>query len=395
MTKASASSAILNIGYVFIDKRTIQKNALKDAIELFQNIVSITKNNGNDKVKECFLSAANGLLIAANHSGDKKTQEKVYQLYKFTKEELSYIPYFTRQENILSVRNRAYNSHFNDYRFQEIIDDFEDVLKLRISQLPKNEMDGLTGEMCGTIGQAYAFNSKNNKEFAKLAESYFKQSLNHFPVGHKYHAMSVNYLATLKWYHNDLEDAKSAFAKHADIDKNNTTIQLITQIIDSKEDLFDSIFNLSVLLRLEITQNKISIEIIETIEKFLEKGDINDHPYELIYKWLGIAYLKNRAYANAINQFDKSIELSNKLGFAVQTLSIPVIGLKYIALQKQNSENLIQVIEGLKKRTKELSDKSVNFANYIESIGGIEQMLDDIKNNKINSVSKWLPFNYA
>ena len=71
--------------------------------------------------------------------------------------------------------------------------------------------------MLGTIGQAYAFLSKNNSEYAKRAEDYFIKSMKHFPEGHKYHQMSVNYLTILKWYRNDISYEKEAFSLHPEI----------------------------------------------------------------------------------------------------------------------------------------------------------------------------------
>jgi len=395
-TKATALSVILNIGYELIDARTIESTALSEAIYLFKSFVEMTKTSKDENVKECFLSAANGLLVCANHSGSKQTQHKILAIYYKIINELSHIPYFTKQEKILSVRNRAYNQHFNDYRFYEIIENFENVVKAREKQLPENEMDCLTGEMLGTIGQAYAFLSKNNSEYAKTAEDYFKKSLFHFPKGHKYHQMSVNYLTTLRWYNNDILGAKEAFAEHAEIINEGSVAKWISEIINSNEYHPGSTFNISVLLRLVVSQVSVANKSLESVESFLKKCDINQHPYELIYKWLGIAYLNNKEFINANKAFDRSIELSENLGFTVKTLAVSARGLKTICCHKKNdtiSEQLEKA--GLIASITELTDVSVSFAKYIESIGGREQMLKDIKNNNIDVVAKWMPFAYA
>jgi len=424
-TKITAISSILNIGYSLIDKRTIEKDALRNADELFRSIIMITKNSKNEEIIECLLSATNGLLVCANHSGHKDAQENAFRLYTKTMQSLSHIPYFTRQEKILSIRNRAYNVQFNDYRFQEIIDDFESIVKERLEKLPENEIDGLTGEMLGAIGQAYAFQSRSNKKYAKLAEEYFRNSLIHFTVGHKYHQMSVNYLAILKWYQGDIKGAIKEFAEHSEIENNKTIEENIINVINSDKYDLGSPFNLSLLLRLVSSTNK-NYEIekekgyiqkiikvlfkpnlkeqkkiikdidLKELNKFILNYDISEHPYELIYKWLGVAYLNINDFQNAIDVFEKSILLSNKLGFTVQTISISTIGLKCIALQKSGKEELLKSeIIKLENVLSDLTEKSINFSMYIESIGGLEKMLNDINVNDINEVAKWMPFSYA
>ena len=50
---------------------------------------------------------------------------------------------------------------------------------------------------------------------------------------------------------------------------------------------------------------------------------------------------------------------------------------------------------GLHTNLTELMDVSIGFMNYIQSIGGKEQLLKDIENNDIDAIAKWLPFAYA
>ena len=51
-------------------------------------------------------------------------------------------------------------------------------------------------------------------------------------------------------------------------------------------------FNLSVLIRLAVWQGPVANKILTNIEDFLRKCEVNQHPYEFIYKWLGVAYLQ-------------------------------------------------------------------------------------------------------
>ncbi len=395
-SKIRALPEFINTAYALIDKRTIQQNALDDAIQIFSAVIIACKNNpnSNEKITDCMVSAVGGSLVCANHAGDKDHQNQAINIYNKYISYISTIPYFTRQEKMLSIRTRAYNQQFNSYDFQSIIDDFELVVKDRIANMPKDNKDSLTGEMLGTIGQAYAFQSSGNAEYAKYAEKYFRDSMYHFVPGHIYHQMSVNYLATLKWFQNDLQGTKDAFAIHKHIDSNGTVEQWLKVELASQEGHLGTAFNVSVLLRLAVSNGTVTRTILDDIEVLLEKNKISQHPYELIYKWLGVAYLNRGQHDEAINTFNKSIALSYANGFTLQTISISTLGLKCIALIRK-SESFSTKFEILTERINTLNGRSAYFGKYIDSIGGTEKMYNDICNQDINAVSKWMPFAYA
>ena len=393
--KIASVPELINYAYSLVEKRTVQKGALEEAIELFNHLLSICKTDSdNEKLTDMLLSAVNGILTCYNHIGGKGKQQKFLDFYKKNIISLLDIPYFTRQEKILSIRNRAYNNQFNNYDFQSIIDDFETVVQKRVADIPVYEKDYLTGEMLGTIGQAYAFLSKNHPENKEKAVSYFQQSKYHFIPGHRYHQMSVNYLTTIYWYHNELTSAKEAFAEHADIDGNKSVAQWIRDIVNAEEYHPGVAFNLSLLLRLAVSRGQVALKAIKNIEDFLKKCNINQHPYELIYKWLGLAYMNNNEYSEAVKAFDKSIAISKPMEFTIKTIMVSVIGLKCIALKKL-SENDSAETDSLQKMVDDLTGESEHFAEYIESIGGMEQMLNEIATQNTSAVSKWMPFAYA
>jgi tetratricopeptide (TPR) repeat protein len=220
--------------------------------------------------------------------------------------------------------------------------------------------------------------------------------MEHFPQRHINHQIAINYLSTLKWVHNDLTGAKDTFSLHAEIDNGRSVAQWITDIIKSKDYHLGSAFNIYVLLRLAATQGKVSLKAISSVETFLNECDINQHPYELIYKWIGIAYLNIDEDDKALQAFNKSIYISteNKLGFTIQSIAISSLGLKCVTLNRKY-ENIEDDIEKLRAGLNALFDDSVHFEQYIDDIGGIEQMIEDIENNNISAIARWMPFAYA
>jgi tetratricopeptide (TPR) repeat protein len=374
----------------------MQKRALEDAIQIFSAIIMACKDNPscNDILTDCMISAVAGSLVCANHTGNKDHQSAALDVYNKNISYISSIPYFAQLEKMLSIRNRAYNQQFNSYDFQSIIDDFEAVVNERVTKIPNNKKDCLTGELLGTIGQAYAFQCRNNAEYAERAEQYFNDSLRQFIPGHIYHQMSVNYLTTLKWCRNDFDAAVDAFAMHVAVDDDESVEQWISAIVEAKELREGAVFNLSVLLRLAVSQAAISSAVIDQIDVFLAEHNTGQHPYELIYKWIGVYYLNNDQYDEAIRAFDSAIKLSDSTGFTLQTIAISVIGLKCIAMAMK-SEHTDSEIKRLRMITKTLRYMSIGFDKYIDSIGGVDQMLEDVAAQNISAVSRWLPFAYA
>lgn len=395
--KLSVIPGMINLAYRMIAARTSGKHTLQSALDLLIKLVDICSDeNGVSELAELKLAAAHGLMQAVNHFGDNERQKKIQAMFNKAVLDASSVPYFTRQEKMLSIRNIAYNQQFNDYQFQSIVDEFESVVKERVAALPALEHDYLTGEMLGTIGQAYAFQSKNNPEATQKAEQYFKDSMYHFIPGHMYHQMAINYLTTLKWYHNDLQGAIATFALHHDIDDSKSVSQWISKILNSKEYHLGSVFNISILLRIAVSQGPVSAKVLAEIESFLKKCGNDQHPYELIYKWIGIAYMKDGKMTNASISLDKSIAISDKLGVAVQIISLPVRALKAVYNADHNDEIQRELSNfGVLRSVDELCEKSSGFKEYIDSVCDPDQMMSDIDNKDVERIAKWLPFSYA
>lgn len=395
-SKKASIESLLNDGFYLIDQRTIDRTALSDAISLFKRMMNLTANNQDHKIQELFLCACNGLVICANHCGDKKDQDKALDFYTKAMNSLSNIPYHTRQEKILALRNRAYNQHFNDYRFQDIIDEFEPIVEKRARELPENEKDSLTGEMMGTVGQAYAFLSNFNVTYVQKAEFYFKKSLYNLVPGQKYHQMSVNYLATLKWYHNDSLGAFEAFKLHHNILVKDSPALVLAELVNSYPDDVGLPFKVSMLLRILTDIDTSGKDILEKVWNWAKKLNNNQHPMELIYKYLGIGYLKINEFTKALRCFDTSISISDKLGFTVKTISLSVHGLRSITFQKTTDKYRATLEQNsLELKLKDLTANSISFRKYIDTLGGLERMLKDIKSDNKGSIIRWLPFAYA
>ena len=385
--------SLLNIAYAKIQNRTTHSDVLKNAIGLLKRIVSMSQNSEVSQLNEVYLAAIDGLLSCVNHSGIRNVQQNILETYRDSINQVATIPYFTRQEKILSIRNKAYNNEFNTYVFQNIINEFETDVKERLKKLPEGNFDTLMGEMLGTIGQAYAFSSYGNSDYVDIAEGYLLNSLEFIPENHYFYAMSINFLSTLRWFSGDLDDAISLFSQHNEQYEGMTVTELIEVIVDTKTHLINDIFNLSVLLRIAISGDAISDKVIEVVEKYLWEFDINNHPYELIYKWLGIYHLKAGDHEKAMSAFNHSIKLASESGFTIKTIAVSVKGLRCLAItdpQLRGNEIL-----KLKDYLSQLVSIEESFSSYIDSIGGWDAMLEDIENEDYLAITKWLPFSYA
>jgi tetratricopeptide (TPR) repeat protein len=251
--------------------------------------------------------------------------------------------------------------------------------------------------MLGTIGQTYAFMSKLNPEYSEKAEFYFLKSFKFFIEDSIHQQMSINFLTILAWYCNNLEQAKKYFGMRKNISEGKSLTTWVKAIVVRSENNIGKTFDISILLRLLAIEQIGTKKIIELTEEYIYSMDkIKEHPFELIYKWLGVNYLLQDNYRQSIIYFDKAFDITENGFFTLQTIGISILGLKAIALFKDNKkENAEEVILQLQDITDILMQQSPSFADYIKSIGGTKQMCDDINHYKIIDTAKWLPFAYA
>jgi hypothetical protein len=397
--------SFLNIAFNLVDQRTLKADALDEAMQIFNEIENISRMEfDKDKASRGFfdalLASIDGKITCLNHQGAKGQQKPLEAEYISLVKEYPKLTSgaMKRSERTLKLRNRAYNNEFNNYDFDKIIEEFSSEVDTRMAKF-RDEPDELTGEMCGTIGQTHAFLARTEKSEVhnEEAEKYFRQSLKHFIPGHKYYKMSVNYLASLFWQKMEYDKAIEAFSMHDKVPRGDKPTQYIEYIISHPE-YFDksTAFDLSVLLKIAAERGKVEKNAIIALERFLDTHKIDDHPYELLYKWMGISYLKWNENKYALSCFDESIRISDKLDFTVKTIALSVVGLRivtYLRLNDETSANLEQV--ALIAKLRELVDISSPFAAYIEKIGGEEKLLKDIQAHDILKISSWMPFSYS
>lgn len=390
---------LLNYASNLVAKRELQNTALDEAENIYKSIIRvIDASEEKDDFYKLQLIAVEGLLSCVNHRGIKKEQDKLIAEYNKVLQQAAAIPYQVKLDYILKFKNKAYNQQFNDYNFQAIINDFKEAVDKRVIEVAQSGKDGLTGEMLGTIGQAFAFLSSASPEYAAIAEEYFEKSLTQFGNdrdGVRYTRMSINFLVTLHWMHGEIDKARAVFSRNNGFNINDSTGDWISRCISSKEGVA---FDIMVLMRLIAMDKSISEKLIIQIEKFLHEHNINQHPYELIYKWLGVLYISRNNFNKAIEYLQRSIDLAynNQMGFTVQTLVLSSLGLNILCCKKLNNNNNAALLQlELRAKLKDLCDQSTSFAGYIEAMGGIKQMEQDIVDEDINAISKWLPFSYA
>lgn len=409
-------SLFLQFGAEKIDRRTLEQNALQGAYEIMRLVCRLAwrefeaDRQSRDALDLC-LSGLDYATTCINHIGVAGVQgDFVGRFEQMLRDHGHLLPSrLEARERSLSFRNRAYNNEFNDYRFSRIIDHFRETVDARVAQMG-DDKDDLTGEMCGTIGQAYSFLSRTDPELTASAEAYIEHSLTYFLPAHKYHAMSVNFLATLHWQSGDMQRALAAFGRHAFLDGQTAATdsspetlrrtagawldRLLTERHDHPGTSFDIVCLLRVIAETD-TSAPVSAAALSDLESWVKAYPSQDHPHELIAKWLGVLQLKHDL-AKAVEWFTRAIGISDKLGFTVRTIALSPLGLRTVAhTQSGDGAAAAADLELLLRRAGDLVERSATFGSYLDALGGEESLGTDIEAQNIAAICRWLPFAYA
>ena len=388
----------LNIAYELVDNRTLQTDALMKAKGIFQNILDTFEDSQNEKIQELIKDTINGLILCSNHSGEIIGQTSLLEKTKAIINTQKTLPAFTRYIQTLEGRNRVFNDQFNNYRFDEIINCFEKEVEKyeKVAHfakeqrlLPESEKDYLLHKLLGTLGQAYAFLSAQDEDYLSEAKKYFEKSLQYFDESLKDLRTPI-YLATLYWYHKQFDQAEQVLKDYKIIlPANNLVTSLLTHL-DNQHDK-NTAFIVSILLHLAIDQEILDKQSIKKIASKCEQLE-KTHPMELIYKWIGIAYLQLKNRSKATQYFQKAIKIQQ--GFTIKTINLSTYALKIIAHQQSN-HNTTKESENFEKSLNELIKESQGFKLYLDEIGGKAKWLQDIEEQNIPNIIRWLPFSYS
>ncbi len=405
---------LLHLSAEKIDRRTTEVGALRQAYDLLRRICRLAwrefeADNTNRDALDICLSALDYAVTCVNHSGVVDTQDDFVKTFQRLLADHGHVlgSRLATRERTLALRNRAYNNEFNSYQFQRIIDTFQGTVDQRVDDMGSDK-DDLTGEMCGTIGQAYAFLSRTDHSLATLAEEYFERSLDFVQPGHKYHAMSLNFLTTLHWQMGRSRKAVKSFSRHAFLDgampgewENERHWEPVAQqwldvLLKSRPDHPGTPFDVLCLLRLIAEgATPMSQEQLDSLTAWAKSHATNDHPHELIAKWIGVLHMPVSGEL-AINWLTKSIDLGARLGFTVKTVTLSSLGLRAVAHAENgrtieandDRDALMAQCEGLRQQ-------SSAFSAYLDEIGAPERLVEDVTGGNVQNICDWLPFAYA
>ena len=397
-------SAISNQVHFLIQKRTVFPESLQNAKLLLRHMIDIAERKlsvDSTAIKKqwsnLYIESLLQLEKCFNHEGDTKAQNELdSKIKRALKEHEKSIPKSFEEKQALLLEARIINQNelFNSYQFEAIIDTLEEDVVNREKRIGDGS-DVLLGQMQGTIGQAYAFISRTEKEWAETAKEYLEKSLSHFEEGTLYYSMSVNYLASLAWQNKDDNLATIVMRKHNHTIQANNPKECLLPLRDKSINVFDAVNYLRIMSSVISIDN---IALLEEVYGIWEK-DISsnaEHPYEQFLKWMGLNFYKIDEYEKALELFEKSIEISAHRGFTIKTIEMSVIGLLaivYLKLKKQ--KNYKRTMEELEEKLTDLTKSSSSFSHYIDSIGGRNQIRRDIEEENIDAVARLLPFTYA
>lgn len=404
--------AMLALARYLIDQRTEEPSALDAAQVMLEEIdqmakkrISQTDNKNLIRAwADVQVEALDELIACHNHRGrtDAQTalEDQLQQILSQHARVLSKT-YHARRDLLLEARTRNLNILFNDYRFAEVLDTFEAEVQVREREIPEGETDELLGKMLGSLGQACAFLARCEPSWSEMARDYFEKSLRHFAAGTIYHAMAVNYLATLAWQEGNLDLACREMHGHPAIPKTATALELVAKLPvytdNEKASAFDVVNCLRVAALLALQQpSAISSAVVAEIGEFWRPRLLDEHPLEHICKWMGLLWMCAGDCQQADTFLQRGVDICRKLEFTVRTIGLSIQGLAIINLKKNDNQGAAATqLAVFKGDAEHLACQSQSFAKYLTHWGGIAGLLDMIAKEDVRGMATFLPFAYA
>ena len=406
-------AALLADARMLIDNRVSEPHALTAAREILQALHAIANAHlaadSDPSIKrkwaDFLIEGLSELVACYNHVGETKIQYDIeLRLEQALKDYGNLVSktYHQKKEILLEVKNRNLNILFNDYRFDEVIDAFDQETSRREAEIPTDETDELLGKMLGSLGQAYAFLGHTDPDWSSTARDFFQRSQRHFAEGTSFRAMSVNYLTTLAFQERQLDDACREMSRHPalpQIDNAEALTQRFHEFAAHKNaSPFDAV-NYARIATLAVESGiNINSDSLRRALRHWQPQIATDHPYPLLCKWLGYLFYLTNDHKQASELYEKGIEISQELEFTVKTIGLPILGLNAICLKKlgdepgyKNNRNRLNVL------AEKLANQSTGFTAYLSPLGGplgVGALLDQPHEQAALQLSRLLPFGY-
>ncbi len=407
-------NALLAGAQCLVEKRTLQADALKAATYLLEALDQIASSvlegkSGPEVVRQWADLDVHALVLLGScycHTGavgpQRVVEDKLDCLLKTYKPKMS-LSYLQRGELVLEARTRNLNLLFNDYRFAEAMDMIEADAAKREGAVPKGETDELLGKMQGSLGQACAFQARQDPSWSEMARDYFRRSLRHFQPGTVFHAMSVNFLASLAWQENNLPLAIEEMNGHAGAICISGPEELAVRLFDVVSVEGISPFNVVNYLRIASAASDAgqtpSAEVLTELSRYWEPRLISDHPHEQLAKWMGYLLSRQGACDQAERVYSRAITICASLSFAVETICLSITGLQALSRFAQgNTAGYADGLSRIRQMGVALEGRSAPFAEYLAHFGGTEGLAAMVKKHDeqgASEVARCLPFNYS
>ena len=396
-----------------ITLRTQIEGARKEALELLERLVKIADKSLNSqkepKVRTTWVSVQVDALVdlstCYNHVGETAKQnaidKKLIAHLELNSRELD-SSYANRQETILDLRNRNLNQLFNNYQFEEVVSQFDSLVEERQKRIPPAQSDPLLGQMLGSMGQACGFLARTNPDWFLLALDYFQQSVKHFSPGTRFHEMSVNFLAALHWQKEDNSSALAAlqlYPQRPAPDSQQLAADFSKHLKAPSTDVFIAVLYAKITAALVEIKVPVCRSGLSEATRYWNQRVTNEHPHELLLKWLGYLHFLMGNSSEAFELWRKAVSICDKMQFTVQTIGLSILVLETNAHAQCGREADFQKhLKEVGSRASELCKQSVAFRNYLNGFGGVEGLmtLSSARTpGSLKKIARLLPFTYS
>lgn len=397
-----------------ISVRTKSEGALKAAAELLTKLVEIGNRrlvSSPDPMVRCvwarwLTNAFVDLASCYNHMGETTKQVEIMAgLDKHLTDHGREInsSFTARKEILLDLQIRNLNQFFNDYDFQKVLANCEDLLKEREQEVPKGQVDIMLGEMLGSMGQACSFLAGTDPTWGEVAKDYLQRSLAQFSPGTAQHAMSVNFLSSLDWQTCHYTAALSRLRLHANLNVPASPEQLASNLSTyaspQTTDVFIAVLYVKIVAAHADEQGAISKTALSKATADWAEIPINEHPHELLLKWLGYLHYRVGDLPQAFDLWRKAHTICDNMQFTGQTIGLSILALETSAHACCAREaDFKQCLKKVGLRAEQLCDQSMAFSKYLQQFGGpqgLRKLVSSRDQETLKRIVRLLPFTYC
>ena len=404
--------ALLAVIHSLISRRTEMPHAMAaagHAAELLNDLAAkqILSSGNKNLWINLQLQALAELAACHNHTGavgpQRAAESALTTILEANKKDAGLDP-IQRRSFLLDVRNRNLNLLFNDYRFEEVYTQAEELAEERRGMTGGEEPDELMGKILGSQGQACAFMARLDPDWQDEAEKLFVESLKHFASGSRNEKTSINYLVTLLWQVGRYDDALDLLCRLSDWTPGTgrwNTLKSWLVAPHPETRAFESVNVLRLIAGFGGLDD--DGELPELCGKLAGIADAvgTDHPYEQWWKWLGIICLQRRDYVLADRYLARCETLCDQHGFTMKTIGSSATLLRITTATAVGSKVREEALtKRFSSETDLLCRQSSGFSEYVRRAGGVDRLVSGALtapsgDDQFWKLCSYLPFSYS